>query len=152
MKAGRHANQRCQNRLDAPLIAVPVPSQGNEIFFDSKWGAAPVRSSPRKHYELLRVGFVSRLESENSKRALDLVPILTSLRDLEQPICLRVVGDGPSAQELLLATARQGNFHDVRMLGFMNREHIYRDISTVFHAVRTAPHENRALSRLLDNI
>jgi hypothetical protein len=39
-----------------------------------------------------------------------------------------VVGDGPSAQELLLATARQGNFHDVRMLGFMNRERIYRDI------------------------
>ena len=99
-----------------------------KVFLIRNGVAPPVRSDPRNDSELLRVGFIGRLESESHKRALDLLPILSSLRDLEQRVCLRVVGDGPSARELFMATTREGDFHDVRMLGFMNRERIYDDI------------------------
>jgi glycosyltransferase involved in cell wall biosynthesis len=108
--------------------------------------AEPVKAGPRKHCELLRVGYIGRLESEIHKRALDLVPILKSLRDLEQRICLRIVGDGPSARELVAGTAQCGNFHDVRMLGFLNRERIYREIYPELDCIlMTSEHEGSPL-------
>jgi glycosyltransferase involved in cell wall biosynthesis len=108
--------------------------------------AAPVRAKARNRSELLRVGFVGRLESDIHKRALDLVPILGALRDLEQPISLMVVGDGPSAQGLAAAAVRFEEFHDVRLLGFINRERIYREIYPDLDCILlTSEHEGSPL-------
>jgi glycosyltransferase involved in cell wall biosynthesis len=107
---------------------------------------APVRSKTDNQSEILRLGVIGRLESEIHKRTLDLVPILKSLRDLGQPISLTIVGDGPSAQELAAATLQYRQFHDIRLLGFINRETIYRQIYPELDCILlTSEHEGSPL-------
>ena len=87
----------------------------------------PSRSKVPNLSGLLRVGFVGRLES-GIKRVLDLVCILDSLHDAHARISLTVVGDGPSGQLLFQGLARFEDFHEIRALGFVDRDRLYQEI------------------------
>src|SRR6516165_7821140 len=80
----------------------------------------PIRSKVPSSSEVLRVGFVGRLDS-GIKRVLDLVCVLDALRDAHERISLTVVGEGPSREALGQGFARFEYFHEIRMLGFVDR-------------------------------
>ena len=75
----------------------------------------------------LRLGFVGRLE-QLTKRVLDLPPLLDWLRTLEVPVEFTVAGDGPDRERLSDMLASLGDYHDIRMLGHLDTETIYRDV------------------------
>jgi len=156
MKAGRHANQRCQNRLDAPLgsrfrFHRKEKSAAHESFFDPEWG-----------------GSASSIESTKTLRAPSCGLTRLNLREngLGVPVAASVQGRFPQHDKVrhLMGSGVQLRLRPERY-SLLNRRHrraqqaggtykmkFQNFYSTVSHAVRTAPHENRALSRLLDNI
>jgi len=87
----------------------------------------PSRSKVPGSSDVLRVAFVGRLDS-GVKRALDLISILDSLRAAHERISLTVIGEGPCGQMLVQGLARFSDFHEVRVLGFIDRNRLYQEI------------------------
>jgi glycosyltransferase involved in cell wall biosynthesis len=90
------------------------------------------RSSNARHpcfSEVLRVGFVGRMEAEVQKRVLDLIPILGALSTYRRErISLTVVGGGPACQRLVQGLGELAGFHKIRLLGVVDRDYLYNRI------------------------
>jgi len=96
--------------------------------------------SPREPGELLRLGYVGRLDPEQ-KRIGDLVAVLEILERRGVPFRMEVVGTGPAEAEL---RTRLGHFVDagrVSFQGWLSREALYHkvypDLDCLVHFART---------------
>ena len=87
----------------------------------------PVGSRVPKSSETLRVGFVGRLDL-GPKRVLDLICILDSSHARGERISLTVVGGGPAEGILLRELGRFTGVHEIEIVGFADRDHLYKEI------------------------